>query len=74
MAVNVRGVFLCYKYAGLAMIASGTKNGRIVGACSFAGKRGTDSAAHAFEMRSASPRQARQCAGRTVPPSLQSED
>ncbi|TFL01759.1 acetoin reductase family protein [Pterulicium gracile] len=41
MAVNVRGVFLCYKYAGLAMIASGTKNGRIVGACSFAGKRGS---------------------------------
>ena len=41
MSVNVRGVFLCYKYAGLAMISSGTKNGRIVGACSFAGKRGS---------------------------------
>ena len=41
MSVNVRGVFLCYKYAGLAMISSGIKNGRIVGACSFAGKRGS---------------------------------
>jgi len=39
LAVNGRGTFLCYKYAAKQMIAQGTK-GRIVGASSFAGKRG----------------------------------
>ncbi|KAI3601144.1 hypothetical protein WG66_001669 [Moniliophthora roreri] len=39
-AVNVRGTFLCYKYAGKQMIKQG-KGGRIVGAASVAGKMGT---------------------------------
>ncbi|KAK7051878.1 hypothetical protein R3P38DRAFT_3305836 [Favolaschia claudopus] len=38
MAVNCRGVFLCYKYAGLQMIQQG-RGGRIIGACSTSGKR-----------------------------------
>ncbi|KAK7461841.1 hypothetical protein VKT23_008270 [Stygiomarasmius scandens] len=38
-AINVRGVFLCYKYAGKQMVAQG-RGGRMVGACSVAGKRG----------------------------------
>lgn len=39
MAVNSRGVFLCYKYAAEVMIKQG-KGGRIVGASSVAGKQG----------------------------------
>ncbi|KAF8886694.1 NAD-binding protein [Gymnopilus junonius] len=39
-AVNVDGVFFCYKYAGLQMIRQG-KGGRIVGASSLAGKQAT---------------------------------
>ncbi|KAJ7182871.1 hypothetical protein C8R43DRAFT_968342 [Mycena crocata] len=38
MAVNVRGTFLCYKYAGMQMVNQGG-GGRIIGACSIAGKR-----------------------------------
>ncbi|KAF4584932.1 hypothetical protein EYR40_001758 [Pleurotus pulmonarius] len=38
-AVNVRGTFLCYKHAADAMIRQG-RGGRIVGACSIAGKKG----------------------------------
>ncbi|CAK5276711.1 unnamed protein product [Mycena citricolor] len=38
MAVNARGAFLCYKYAGLQMVQQG-RGGRIIGACSVAGKR-----------------------------------
>ena len=38
-AVNARGVFLCYKYAAKQMIAQG-RGGRIIGACSVAGKKG----------------------------------
>ncbi|KAK7063332.1 L-2,3-butanediol dehydrogenase [Favolaschia claudopus] len=38
-AINVRGVFLCYKYAAKQMIAQG-RGGRIIGACSGAGKQG----------------------------------
>ena len=38
-AVNARGVFLCYKYAGEQMIKQG-RGGRIIGACSSSGKRG----------------------------------
>lgn len=37
--VNGKGVFLCYKYAALKMIEQG-KGGRIIGACSRAGKQG----------------------------------
>ncbi|KAJ3794992.1 hypothetical protein GGU11DRAFT_817855 [Lentinula aff. detonsa] len=37
-AVNVEGVFFCYKYAARQMIAQG-RGGRIVGASSIAGKR-----------------------------------
>jgi len=37
LAVNVRGVFLCYKHAALQMIKEG-HGGRIIGASSLAGK------------------------------------
>ena len=40
MAVNVRGVFLCYKHAGAQMVAQG-RGGRIIGASSVAGKMGS---------------------------------
>jgi len=36
--INLRGTFLCYKYAGLQMIAQG-RGGRIIGACSGLGKQ-----------------------------------
>ncbi|KAL6297959.1 NAD-binding protein [Sparassis latifolia] len=36
MSVNVKGVFLCFKYAALQMIKQG-RGGRIIGACSMAG-------------------------------------
>ena len=39
LAVNVRGTFLCYKYAAQKMVDQGTK-GRIIGASSLAGKKG----------------------------------
>ncbi|GBE87608.1 Versicolorin reductase [Sparassis crispa] len=39
MSVNVKGVFLCFKYAALQMIKQG-RGGRIIGACSMAGKTG----------------------------------
>ncbi|KAJ7621449.1 NAD-binding protein [Roridomyces roridus] len=39
MSVNAWGTFLCYKYAGLQMITQG-RGGRIIGACSVAGKQG----------------------------------
>ncbi|KAN0130076.1 hypothetical protein V8E53_012021 [Lactarius tabidus] len=38
MAVNVRGTMLCYKHAGKQMVAQG-HGGRIIGACSIAGKQ-----------------------------------
>jgi meso-butanediol dehydrogenase/(S,S)-butanediol dehydrogenase/diacetyl reductase len=38
-AVNVDGVFFCYKYAALQMIKQG-KGGRIIGASSITGKQG----------------------------------
>lgn len=38
-AVNAKGTFLCYKYAGLQMIGQGW-GGRIIGASSLSGKRG----------------------------------
>ncbi|KAH9948005.1 hypothetical protein B0H21DRAFT_287368 [Amylocystis lapponica] len=38
MAVNARGVMLCYKYAALQMIKQG-RGGRIIGASSIGGKR-----------------------------------
>lgn len=37
--VNVRGTFFCYKYAAIQMLEQG-RGGRIIGACSIAGKRG----------------------------------
>ncbi|OCH91273.1 NAD-P-binding protein [Obba rivulosa] len=37
-SINARGVLLCYKYAALQMIKQG-HGGRIIGACSSAGKR-----------------------------------
>ncbi|KAI3614195.1 hypothetical protein WG66_000178 [Moniliophthora roreri] len=39
-SVNVRGTFLCYKYAAKQMIAQG-EGGRIIGASSLGGKRGS---------------------------------
>ncbi|KAJ7722883.1 hypothetical protein DFH07DRAFT_897775 [Mycena maculata] len=42
MAINGRGTFLCYKYAGMQMIAQG-RGGRIIGASSVAGKSGFSS-------------------------------
>lgn len=39
MAVNARGIFLCYKHAATQMIAQG-RGGRIIGASSIAGKVG----------------------------------
>ncbi|KAJ7106234.1 hypothetical protein C8R44DRAFT_638602 [Mycena epipterygia] len=39
LAINVRGVFLCYRYAALQMIAQG-RGGRIIGAASIAGRVG----------------------------------
>lgn len=39
VAVNVRGVFLCYKYAAMQMVKQG-RGGRILGASSAAGIRG----------------------------------
>lgn len=39
--VNGKGVFLCYKYAAKRMIQQG-RGGRIIGACSSAGKQGED--------------------------------
>ncbi|KAJ7511179.1 hypothetical protein B0H11DRAFT_2386805 [Mycena galericulata] len=38
-AINVRGVFLCYQYAAKQMVLQG-RGGRIIGACSGAGKKG----------------------------------
>jgi len=38
-AVNCRGLFLCYKYAGIQMIKQG-RGGRIIGASSVAGREG----------------------------------
>ncbi|KAJ7850632.1 acetoin reductase family protein [Mycena olivaceomarginata] len=38
LAVNARGAFLCYKYAGIQMIKQG-RGGRIIGTCSLAGKQ-----------------------------------
>ncbi|KAJ6514486.1 NAD-binding protein [Mycena vitilis] len=39
--INARGVFLCYKYAGLQMIKQGN-GGRIIGASSVLGKQAQD--------------------------------
>ncbi|KAJ7779160.1 acetoin reductase family protein [Mycena metata] len=39
MAINCRGTFLCYKYAGIQMVKQGREGSRIIGACSVAGKR-----------------------------------
>lgn len=39
LAINVRGVFLCYRYAAIQMIAQG-RGGRIIGAASIAGRVG----------------------------------
>ncbi|KAI0280887.1 hypothetical protein BGY98DRAFT_281086 [Russula aff. rugulosa BPL654] len=40
MAINARSTFLCYKHAAKQMIAQG-RGGRIIGACSAAGKKGS---------------------------------
>ena len=43
-AINVYGVMLCYKYAAQQMIRQG-RGGRLIGACSIAGKRGDPNSA-----------------------------
>lgn len=43
-AINVHGVMLCYKYAAKAMINQG-RGGRLIAACSIAGKRGDPNSA-----------------------------
>jgi len=43
-AVNVYGVVLCYKYAARVMIEQG-RGGRLIAACSIAGKRGDPNSA-----------------------------
>ncbi|PCH37673.1 short chain oxidoreductase [Wolfiporia cocos MD-104 SS10] len=43
-AINVHGVMHCYKYAARAMIRQG-RGGRLIGACSIAGKRGDPNSA-----------------------------
>ncbi|KZT25819.1 acetoin reductase family protein [Neolentinus lepideus HHB14362 ss-1] len=46
MNINARGTFFCYKHAAAQMVKQG-KGGRIVGACSIAGKTGMrDTAAY----------------------------
>ncbi len=42
--MNIKGVFFCYKYAAMQLIKQG-KGGRIVGATSIVGKRGTSTLA-----------------------------
>lgn len=44
-AVNMRGVFLCYKEAAKAMIEQGT-GGKIIGACSVAGYKASPMFSH----------------------------
>ncbi|EIM86366.1 NAD-P-binding protein [Stereum hirsutum FP-91666 SS1] len=39
LSINLKGVFLCYQYAARQMIKQG-RGGRIIGACSIAGKQG----------------------------------
>jgi NAD(P)-dependent dehydrogenase (short-subunit alcohol dehydrogenase family) len=39
IGINLRGPFLCYKYAAMQMIGQG-RGGRIIGASSVAGKQG----------------------------------
>jgi NAD(P)-dependent dehydrogenase (short-subunit alcohol dehydrogenase family) len=48
--VNGKGVFLCYKYAAAVMIEQG-RGGRIIGACSLAGKQGTNRYTFAYMMQ-----------------------
>ncbi|KAH9928082.1 acetoin reductase family protein [Fomitopsis serialis] len=43
-SINVYGVVLCYKYAAKQMIKQG-RGGRLIGACSIAGKRGDPNSA-----------------------------
>jgi len=43
-AINVHGVMFCYKYAAKAMIKQG-RGGRLIAACSIAGKRGDPNSA-----------------------------
>ncbi|KII90724.1 hypothetical protein PLICRDRAFT_90491 [Plicaturopsis crispa FD-325 SS-3] len=40
-SINVRGVMLCYKYAGQQMVAQG-RGGRLIAASSFAGQQGLE--------------------------------
>ncbi|KAH7915521.1 hypothetical protein BJ138DRAFT_1122564 [Hygrophoropsis aurantiaca] len=45
LGVNARGMFFCYKYAAVQMVAQG-RGGRIIGASSLVGKRGWPQAVH----------------------------
>ncbi|KAJ3573806.1 hypothetical protein NP233_g2191 [Leucocoprinus birnbaumii] len=48
--VNGKGVYLCYKYAGKQMIKQG-KGGRIIGACSVAGKQAAELGKYGITMQ-----------------------
>ncbi|KAG2032096.1 acetoin reductase family protein [Suillus americanus] len=50
LSVNVKGTFYCYKYAAQQMIAQG-EGGRIIGASSLAGKKGSAYCASKFAVR-----------------------
>ncbi|EPS97429.1 NAD-binding protein [Fomitopsis schrenkii] len=66
MAINARGVMLCYKHAAKQMIEQG-RGGRLIGACSQAGKQGIPSlsayAASKFAVRGLT-----QCAAQELAP------
>jgi NAD(P)-dependent dehydrogenase (short-subunit alcohol dehydrogenase family) len=56
LAVNVLGVFLCYRKAAKAMIECDTaKSGRIIGACSQAGKKGPNSPLYGWVCKTFDP-------------------
>ncbi|KAI0308999.1 hypothetical protein OF83DRAFT_127135 [Amylostereum chailletii] len=64
MAVNARGVLFCYKYAAKQMVAQG-RGGRIIGASSYAGKKGI-AGGLAYSMSKHAVRGLTQSAGNTT--------
>ncbi|KAI0292416.1 hypothetical protein BC826DRAFT_440640 [Russula brevipes] len=61
LGVNVRGTFLCYKCAAKHMIEQ-SRGGRIIGACSIAGKQAKASLS-AYSASKSAIRGLTQCAG-----------
>ncbi|KAF5364852.1 hypothetical protein D9757_011271 [Collybiopsis confluens] len=54
LRVNLRGVFLCYKYAAIQMIAQ-NRGGRIIGASSVTGKQALELAEHNITVNAYAP-------------------